>query len=199
MLKTISVLLSLSIALFCLAGCASKKDLDRDDDIKASLTATTTTVVTTEKHNYIKTEVIEEPSCYKEGRAKYVCSDCGAEKEDSLPAEGHEWDAVGGVRSSKTCRKCQSFKLGYSDIKPDDWMIGRDNSFVQFKNAMVNFEGFTGSQAVSVSCTPVCRSCRVAHIDDREYCYVTENAPVSFTYHCVECGASTDVGIVLRY
>ncbi|MCR5208068.1 MAG: hypothetical protein K6C14_06280 [Eubacterium sp.] len=47
MKKTISVLLLLSIALFCLAGCASKKDLDRDDDIKASLTATTTTVVTT--------------------------------------------------------------------------------------------------------------------------------------------------------
>ncbi len=54
------------------------------------------------EHNWAVTEETAA-TCGKEGVKKYKCSDCGAEKEESIPKlENHTWDS-GAVTKDPTC------------------------------------------------------------------------------------------------
>ena len=57
--------------------------------------------VTVSYHEHTETvTVTKEATCTEAGSAHYVCTDCGAERSETLPPLGHNYDVTG------TCRRC---------------------------------------------------------------------------------------------
>lgn len=101
---------------------------EKDDIIQATETINeieTVEVVETEttEHDYIFTERVES-TCIADGYTIYVCAECGAEKRETIPANGHEGIETDAVEASyltyghKTyqCVNCQ--ETWWADFTP---------------------------------------------------------------------------------
>ena len=81
------------------------------------------TVIAEHDHDWSEWEVIEEPTCEKEGSRAHVCSICDQEETESIPASGHDLTetpevpatcTAGGVKAYWTCSVCKNM---YSDAE----------------------------------------------------------------------------------
>ncbi len=71
--------------------------IDRESD--TILRNITRVAVSYHEHTETVT-VTQEATCTASGSAHYVCTDCGAERDETLPPLGHNYDVTG------TCRRC---------------------------------------------------------------------------------------------
>ncbi len=136
-------------------------------------------------------QVIEYPSCEREGRIRKTCRICGYSSEETTPKEKHNY-------YYGYCTKCgQKKPLDKSKYEPNTWYVANDLEALRFRNfELTNYAITGGGTSVTVNGHYFCAYCKV--LDSYPSMHrVSFNYSVNKYYYCEHCNNYTTVKIEL--
>lgn len=116
-----------SIRFICNPGSDAEAYAEEKDDISWQCI----------NHTYGDYETDAEPTCAKEGRQHRVCSTCGYEDVETIPAKGHQWEAQPTVDVEATCEKdgSQSIHCKVCDATKDVQVIPAAHKWTTYRKS----------------------------------------------------------------
>ena len=170
-------------------------------------------------HNYSDGEIAVEPTCTEEGIKKYTCSVCGETKEEAIPPQhafeetvmkeatcresgtrelicsvcgyetSEEIEATGHTFVDDTCTECDTHRI--TEVTPDTWYTYTPLDILNMQNCLIAYATPRAQgNSVLVSYYSICKECHIL-TDWINMVEVGVDSPVTKTYVCEDCGATT--------